>query len=303
VSTDTILDPDTYAGIYAWSLRTADAARPRTQQTIEGLVGVSDLFTCMEKVRLTITETPWSNVPDTTAAWVGSAIHEAAAKARKDVFPHLLIEQELRITLPSGYTILGHTDEIDPEEPSATDLKTADGLETVRKHGPDHQQRVQRAIYYLGGIQAGVLPEQGIARNVWLDRSGKDKTPFVSQEPYNPDYVAAGDLWLNQVIDAVKDGSQAPKEWPWHKCRSYCQFFTLCRGEEAPLARTDDPETIRAAQDVYEARQAEKVAKALVKQAKPVLDGFDGLAGPYRVHHSQVNANPPYMKLDVEKVA
>lgn len=303
MTTTAVLSPDEYASTYAWSLKASDAARPRTQQTLEGMVGVSDLFTCMEKIRLTITETPWSDVPDSTAAWVGSAIHEAAAKARKEIFPHLIIEQELRIKLPSGYTILGHGDEMDPEEPSATDLKTADGLEKVRKHGPDHQQRVQRATYYLGGIQNNILPPEGIARNVWLDRSGKDPLPFVSQEPYNADYVHAGDLWLNQVIDSVKDGSQAPKEWPFHKCRQFCQFFTLCRGRDTPETITHDPATVQAAQDVYEARRAEKTAKALIAQAKPVLDGFDGIAGPYRVHHSTVHATPPYTKLDVAPVA
>lgn len=301
--TDTILDPDTYAAIFAMSLKAADAGRDRSKQTIDGIVGVSDLFSCQEKVRLTVTETPWTDVPNSSAAWVGSAVHEAVGNARKQFNPDLLIEQEFRITLPSGLTILAHADEVDVDEPSVTDYKTSDGLEYVRKHGPDENQRVQRALYYYGAMQAGLVPETGICRNIWIDRSGKDPEPFVSQEPFHLDYVHAADLWLQQVVGAVKDGTEAPKEWPIWRCKSFCQFFTVCRGRDLPQPRTDNPELVMAAQEVYESRAAEKTAKALVKQASARLRDFDGIAGDFRVQHVHVNASPrPYIRTDVEKV-
>lgn len=299
---DTIHDPDTYAALFTMSLKAADASRDRSQQTAAGIVGVSDLFSCQEKVRLTVLGTPWTDVPQTSAAWVGSAVHEAVGAARKQTFPHLLIEQEVRIELPSGLTILGHVDEIDPEEPSVTDYKTAAGLEYVRKHGPDENQRVQRSLYYYGAMQQGLVPDNGICRNVWLDRSGKDPEPFVSQEPFNMDYVHAADLWLQQVVEAVKDGVEAPKEWPLYRCQSFCPWFTQCRGRDLPELHSNDPEVIRAAQEVWESRAAEKQAKALVQQALPFLAGFDGIAGEFRVKHVQVNAANPYIKTDVEKV-
>lgn len=300
--TSSVLDPDEYAASYALSLRMADAGRDRSKQTQDGIVGVSDLFSCMEKVRRTVTETPWTDVPQTSAAWVGSAIHEAAAAARRETFPHLLIEQELHITLPSGLTILGHADEVDPDEPSITDLKTTADLAYIRKHGPDENQRIQRALYYYGAMQAGLVPDGGICRNIWIDRSGKDPEPFVSQEPFNMDYVLAADLWLQQVVEAVKDGTEAPKEWPVWKCKSFCPWFTSCRGRDLPQPRTEDPELVRAAREVWESRTAEKQAKALVKQAAARLDGFDGLAGEFRVQHVHVNGATPYIRTDVEKV-
>lgn len=301
----TILDPDTYAAVFAMSLKAADADRDRSKQTAAGIVGVSDLFSCQEKVRLTVTETPWTNVPNSSAAWVGSAVHEAVGKARKAMNPDLLIEQEFRITLPSGLTILAHADEVDRDEPSVTDYKTKDGLEYVRKHGPSENERVQRALYYYGAIQAGLVDDSGICRNIWIDRSGKDPDPFVSQEPFDMGYVLAADLWLQQVVEAVKDGVEAPKEWPVYRCKQYCPWFTVCRGRDLPEKHTADPEIIRAATEVFESRAASKEATALVEQAVPVLDGFDGIAGPFRVRHTVVNGNGNrrgYTKVDVEKV-
>lgn len=306
MTTATIVSPDEYAHTYALSLRAADAGRSRSQQTIDGIVGVSDLFSCMEKVRRTVTETPWTDVPSTGAAWVGSAIHEAAAAARRETFPHLLIEQELHITLPSGLTILGHADEIDPDEPSVTDLKSVDGLAAIRKNGPDENQRIQRAVYYYGAMQAGLVGPEGVCRNIWIDRSGKDPEPFVSQEPFDMAYVQAADLWLTHVVDAVKDGSEAPKEWPLWKCKNFCPWFTACRGRDRAEQVTDHPDTIAAAQEVYESRRTEKTAKELVQDGIRRLDGFEGVAGDFRVKHVQVNGSEKrrgHLRCDVERIS
>lgn len=218
----TVLSADDYAAITSMDLHALDLTHPRTRQALSGQVGISDLGKCQEQTRLLIGQQQPTDSPSTWAAQVGTALHDKWAAARAAGNPRLMHNVKVELTLPNGLVVPGTADEVDPDEPSVTDAKTKNGLAVVRRQGADRQQRWQRHGYYGALVQAGILPAEGIVRNVFLDRSGKDDRPHVEQEPYDPTVLDEMAAWLDEVVDAHKAGHEALKEKPRTFCRSYC---------------------------------------------------------------------------------
>ncbi len=285
------LTPEEYAAEFSMGLRVADNQRSRTIQTESGLVGVSDLGVCREKARRRMMGLHPSDVVTSMSAMIGHFIHEGALSARKALNPDLLIEETVQVALPNGCVVPGHADEIDTAEPSCTDIKTVNGLEYVAKHGPTEQQRWQRALYYEGARQAGTVPDQGIVRNIWVDRSGSSGEFVVDQEPFDPAYVQQASAWLDDVLYAAGNGEEASKDKPLPWCLSFCEYTSDCRKDM--LAGNGgvitDPEVIQAAITAKEAREQEKYWKALRDQAQRITYGHDGVAGDVVIRQVQVN--------------
>jgi hypothetical protein len=304
------ISADDYAATYSASLNAYQALRPRSLQEH---LGVSDLGYCASKALYKLSEVEATDAPVSRSALMGTAAHDLGAAARKAFNPALLVEVELSITLPSGIVITGHADEIDPNEPSVTDLKTvADeaALLALRKTGSTEQQRFQRQLYYLGAAQAGLVPEVGTVRNVWVDRAGQADWCYVEQEPFDINTVHAADRWLEDVIYAAKHGEEAPRDKHFDHCRSYCEFFTHCRGHQAHGDfLITDPEMVTAAQMVVAGRAQEKEAKGLSETGKRVLavlqqsaegDVASFEAEGFRIRWTKVNGEQrSYWKLDV----
>ena len=296
----TPIDPDTYAGMWQISLTQGDALRERSLQAASGQIGVSDIGVCKEKARRRLLGEQPSSASTNLAAIVGTFIHKGALEDRQRTFPHLLIEQAVTVTLPNGCVVPGHADEIDPDEPSVTDLKTVDGLEWVRKHGSSEQQKWQRHLYYLGAAQAGLVPENGMTRNVWIDRSGSDATVRVEQEPYSAEYVEQASSWLDDVLYAATNGEEASKDKPIPWCLSFCEFAGSCRASiDSPAPPITDPQVIETAQTYKAVSDRAKADDKYLKQAKEVLRGHEGQAGSVNVRWVQVNAAQPYQRLEV----
>lgn len=304
--------PDDYAASFMASLDTYAAMRARSRQ--RGL-GVSDIGYCSSKALYKLQGISPTDAPAGRQAEMGHAAHELAAAARAAFKPHLLIERALTVTLPSGLVLPGHADEIDRDEPSVTDLKTVgteDDLFALRRTGSTEQQQYQRQLYYLGAHQAGLVPAEGIVRNVWIDRAGQADWCYVEQEPFSMDVVHQADRWISDVLYAQEYDEEATRDHHYDHCRTFCQFFTHCR---AGQARADlvitDPEFIAAAELVHAGRQEEKVASGTVASAKRVLEVLldqDEMrayeAGAYRVRWSWINrGDKRYPKLQVDKVA
>jgi hypothetical protein len=296
--------PDEYAALWKTSVRAHDAGRARTVQTESGIIGISDLGGCKEKVRRKILGLPHSNSLDNTSAVVGTWIHEGALNARKALFPELLIEQELHVTLPNGARVLGHADEIDPSEPSVTDLKTVDGLAHVRRHGSTEHQKWQRAMYYKAAAEAGLVPVEGMTRNIWLDRSGKDSSVVVEQEPYNSHYVNEASAWLDDVLYAVQHNEEASKDQPVPWCMSFCEYAKDCRmGALAAGGPIADPYVAETAVAFREVKDRHEADAAYLEAAKDVLRGHEGSAGDVNVRWITVQAANPYLRLEVRRSA
>lgn len=309
------MKPDDYAASYVASLDSYDALRPRS---LQAELGVSDIGHCSSKALWLLTGVQPTDAPTGRQAMMGTAAHDLAAKARKAFSPGLLIETELQVTLPSGLVVLpGHADEIDPDEPSVTDLKTVGDeadLIALRRLGSTEQQRFQRHLYYLGAHQAGLVPAAGTVRNVWMDRAGQADWVYVEQEPFDMGVVHAADRWLSDVLYAAEHGEEVPQEKHYDWCRRFCQFFSHCRAGQTHADLTiTDPELITAASLVLEGREGKKAGESLEKSGRKVLeplqDSSSGdmvafTAGEYRVRWSQVNAVAgAYWKLSVDRVA
>lgn len=300
---------DDYAASYAASLDVYAAMRPRSLQAD---LGVSSVGHCSSEAMYRIRGVEPTDAPAGRQALMGTAIHEMVAAARKEFNPALLIETELTITMPSGVVITGHADEIDPIEPSVTDLKTCgdeSDLAALRRGGATEQQRFQRHLYYHGAHQAGLVPAEGIVRNVWIDRAGRGE-PYVEQEPFDPAVVAAADRWLADVRYAAEHDEEAPRDKPYDWCRAFCSFFSHCRaGQSHADYIITDPEFIAAAELVHRGRAEGKEAAGIEKHGRRVLEPLqqsaDGdvaafQAGDWRIRWQRVNAEKPYWKVAVD---
>lgn len=294
------MNPDEYRHNFVFDLEAHDSFRARSKQSDAGIVGVSDIYSSREKVRHLLLGHAPTDVPEKWSAIVGTYIHEGALAARKAMRPDLLHEVELTITLPNGVKIPGHADEIDPDEPSVTDLKTKDGLELIRRVGADEQQRAQRHLYYYGALQAGLVhSDKGIVRNVFIDRSGKDATPHVEQEPFDMNVVYAAQEWLSDPLYAAEHGEDSLCDWPREFCRRYNPFHSLCKAHSDPGG--EDYLTGHRAVVLAEMVAAKKrldEAKAVYEQARDELLGVTGNSDSHWVRSTVVNAKTPYTKVE-----
>lgn len=300
---------DDYCASMAVALNTYDLMRPRSLQ-VE--LGVSSVGHCYSEALYRLTGVEPTDAPNSRQAMHGSALHEMFAAARAAHNPSLLHEKELRGTLPSGIPIMGHADEIDPNEPSVTDWKTLgdeSDLASQRRKGSSDQQRFQRHLYYYLAHQNGLVPAEGIVRNWWVDRAGYDQWGFVEQEPFDMEVVHSADAWLTSVKYSAEHGEETPREKHYDWCSRFCEFFTHCRsGQNADLIITD-PELIAAAEHVYLGRKEAKEASGIETAGKRVLAVLqkDGemesyTAGDYRIRMTWVNsANGGYWKTSVNK--
>lgn len=281
-------------------LRADDMGRDRSIQSAAGITGVSDIGVCRERTRRNLIGAERTDADSSSAATIGTYIHAGALVAYQQSFPHVLIEQGFNVILPSGAVIPGHGDIIDPDEPSYTDLKTVDGIEYPRKHGPKQEQRIGRALYALGAWQNGFFGdapiESVVCRNVWVDRSGGTDEVVVEQELFSWDLIREAEEWLSDVRYAVDHGEEASKDKPIPFCQTSCPFYTDCRGSDIPPAVIIDPEIVQAARTYREALDAQNAAEKLKKEAAARLTGVEGQCGDLHVKHIYVG--PSHVEFD-----
>lgn len=298
----TILAPDEYAQQFTFDLSVYDLLSPRSQHGDDGGVGASS-FGCREEMRFILTKAERTDSPDKTAALIGGYIDAGVKAARKAANPGLIVDAEYLCTLPNGFSFPVHPDEVDPDEPSVTDLKTKNGLKAIRRGFADEQHRIQRHLQYLAAHQAGVVPPDGIVRNVFIDRSGADPHAHVEQEKFDPAVVEQATEFVNDVLYAIKHGERARQDRPRYFCKQFCPFFTACRGDE--IAAEDEPITderlARMVAAYAEADTQEKQAKALREALRADLSGLTGVTGTHRIVSTWVNAanRTPYWKVEV----
>ncbi len=306
------MTPDEYAAHFRADLNVADHLRARQQQTTQRILGVSDVGKCRSYAALFLSNTPFTDSTSSSQARAGSFFHAGIGLARQEGNPQLLIEQELVITLPNGFELLGHADEIDPAEPSVCDWKTvSDELAAKRRLGANANEKMQRHLYAAGAIQAGLVKPDGlIVRNIWLDRSGATDEVHVEQEPYNPAYLDDAQRFIEEVMWHVDNQTPAPRDKDFHWCEHFCPFFKACRGEQAvPDEEITEPHMIQAAALYAEGASLEKEGKELKQAAASMLDGANGRAGQFKVKTTWVAGGPvsyerkPYNKLTVKEIA
>lgn len=307
------MDADDYAASMVASLTVWDATRPRSLQQA---MGVSSVGLCRAQALWMIMETPPTDAPEGRQALMGTAVHAVITAARAAYDPSLVLDRRLDIQLPSGITLTGAPDEINCTEPGVTDYKTVSAgadMASLRRNGATEQQRFQRHLYYLGALQAGLVPEQGTVRNIWVDRSGQDPDPFVEQEPFSMEVVNAADTWLTDVLYAAEHGEEPLRDKHYDWCSRFCRWFSHCRENTHPDLVVTDAELLTAAADASAGREMAKAGKALEEHGRRVLEvlrpdpGGDVQAyvcGEHRVRWSWINSDTAagggYYKLALE---
>lgn len=278
-------------------------------------ISISSVGQCREHARLLLTDTPFSDSPDKSKARHGTWLHEAILRRLKQAQPDLLVDLpehplHLRVKLPSGSELPGRPDLIDPNEPSVTDLKTVDDeadLAYVAKHGPTDQQRYQRHLYYAAALQAGLVGEAGLVRNVWLARTGSPEF-VVDEEPFDPAMIGWADEWVTDVAYAVEHDEPASKDKPYVWCAACCPFFTVCRENDVPDAEILDPNIVAAVDAYKAAKQQMKELDLIAKGAAAIIpQGVFARVGGFTVKSTWVNGThveydrDGYWRLDVRQ--
>lgn len=297
------------------AVQTATNQTARSIQASGHRVGVSDLGHCSERVRrhLLGQEEP---ATDKTAAFIGSALGDHIEAAMMALYPNMIRQSEVSITLygdTGTYVLLGHPDLIEPSG-KLIDVKTTRGLNRVRRTGPSQQQQFQRHLYAKASHQAGLFDddvalEDVKVANVWFDRAGDDREPYVHEEPYDERIVEAATAWLDDVVYAFQHGEEARKEPPIQMCEKACGFFLDCRaGRGGPQGLINDPDMLAAVEMQREAMDLERRARRLKDEAKAALQGVEGSTGHYTVKWVKISGGhveydrAAYMKLDIRPI-
>lgn len=301
------MQPDEYGLVFRNDLETFDLLSDRSRHGDEGGIGASS-FGCREEMRRVLVRAERTDSPDKTAAIIGTYIDAGVKAARKAANPRLIVDAELLVTMPNGYQFPVHPDEIDPDEPSVTDGKTKNGLEAIRRGLADEQYRFQRHIQYLAAHQAGLVPAEGIARNVFLDRSGSDPRVHVEQEPFSMQVITEATEWLDDVLYAVKHGEEAMKDRPRVFCASYCPFYTACRVGEIEVEDITDERLAAMVDALGEARLRAKTDERLIKELTKgdhPLAGLTGKTDRFQIVSKWVNSEKqtPHWRIEVRELA
>lgn len=306
-------DPERIANDVAEAVRLWNAGTARGKDKAEHKIGVSDIGVCREYVRwMTVEQEPTDDPPNYKAfigSWLGDGVEEAVAA----VYPTARRNVEITVTLPSGASYVGHPDFVLPR--GVLDIKTVDGLTGVRRHGPNFQQQIQRHLYCAGCIQAGLLDEADAwVGNIWFDRSGREETPHVSVESYDPGWLIRADEWLDDVIYAVKHGERAYQDMPLEWCQACCEFFTICRGEDVVRDRESqglitDPFLLDYIEAYNEGNELVKQGTKMKDDSRRALAGISGTTGEHVVRWVYVNPSEVpghtragYQKLDIRRI-
>lgn len=288
----TVIEPETISAIISSAIKAKSDSTPRTLQAHEGRIGPSDLGFCAAKAVLMTKGTPQSDSKSAWPANVGTAIHTWVEEAIESMFPDWLIEQSVTATFACGAEVSGHVDLIIPSWNLVLDLKTVDGFESVKRYGVSRNHKWQRHTYAKGAIAAGLVdPSETVyVGNVYLDRSGKEREPYVVIEPMDPMLDDDINAWLESVIDDALHGRDGLQEIAAPVCEKICEFFSVCRGtlpERDPqfITDTDAKNAIRMH---VEAQEMEKAAKKMKAQARDLLVGFNGSDGEYQVRWTTI---------------
>lgn len=315
-----MMTPEDYAVGFKLDLETAALLSERSRHADAGGIGASS-FGCREEMRRTLMVEPPSDSPDMSKALIGTYVDEGITRDRKAANPHLIVKAEVVCTLypqltdqagrllyPDGYSFPVHPDEIDPDEPSTTNYKTKDGLAAIRRGLAEQQYRFQRHLEYLAAFQAGLVPEKGIARNVFIDRSGRDPHPHVEQEPFSATVIQEATEWLDDVLYAKQHREEAMKDRPRVFCKDYCKWFSVCRLPEIDIPEITDPALAELVDALGEADLRMKAEKELVDELKKgdrPLAGLTGRTERFQITSKWVNSErqTPHWRVEVEKIA
>jgi hypothetical protein len=271
-------------------VRDWDAARPRSSQQA---VGWSELGGCRAHLGYRLAGTWPSDDPDTWAAVRGTAIHNLLEEIVTGPGVLTEIDTEYR-------GIPGHADLVLPDSKAVWDWKSS-RLASIRLWQSDpavlRQKRIQVAGYAAGLVDAGILPEDCTVGLVAIPVDGTYADWWCWQEPFDRALADEGADRLEWVQARQAAGEHLPKDMPLPFCTSYCEFVSICRGQDDPETAEEitDPELVAA---VARYGEATKQVTALYKEKDSLAEmirGLRGTAGDWRISLSRPGEPKPVL--------
>lgn len=182
------------------------------------------------------------------------------------------------------------------------DLKSKDKLDIIKKYGPSKQQVYQVTGYAKAMTETLLLidretgepttdPKKGDpvtdadgvptgetvldpSKPIWItdvyfDRSGAQDEAYSFGWFYDPAVLNEIDDWIHDLKYAVVNNTEALKEKSREWCWSYCEYATLCRGNDTDAeGLIEDPEILAAISTYQDAAEREREAKKEKEVAK-----------------------------------
>lgn len=257
----------------------------------------------------------------------------ANAKARKEALARIAAGEE-GVEVPEQVYVQG-----------VWDLKSKDKLDVVKKYGPSRQQVFQLTGYASALTTTPLLmdpatgevtadPEIGIPMvdangeptgetvldpnkpiwitDVYFDRSGAQDEAYSFGWWYDPNVLREIDDWITDTKYAVVTDTDALKEKPREWCWSWCEYATLCRGNDTDVeGLIEDPEILASinlyAEGLDLSREGDK-RKKIAKLTIP--DRLSGSTGTHNVRWIEVgpteladgSIRDGYRKLDIRPI-
>lgn len=258
-------------------VRDWDASRPRSLQAEPGW---SEVGGCRAYLGFRLDGAWATDETDNWAAIRGTAIHKLLEEILS--IPGMTTE----VTTSYG-GIPGHADlVVDPT--SVTDHKTktlASSRMWQETPSAFRQARIQGHGYAAGLVDDGTLPPDCTVRILVIPVDGRFSDWWCWEEPFDRSLADEGVARLDDVRRRMADGGPLPKDKPYAWCSSWCEFFSLCRGQDDPKAAEDitDPELAAAVAAYGEANIAYSAAKKDKERLAPMIRGLRGVAGGWRI--------------------
>lgn len=263
-------------------LLAADRERPRSLQ--RG-IGISDLGSCRRRTGYKLAGTAPVNTTGSVQAVIGSAVHDAVARALTDrAEPGDLVEQE--VTLAG---IVGHLDRYESKTRCVVDVKTTSTrwLEHIHLHGPEHSHLWQVSCYAAALALKGTPVERIRIDYLCRDTGEEYQWPDEVGAVFTTRHVRDAFEWLSEVRSAVDSGSV---DW---LPRDYEPDSVFCQGcpfggpdggicwdgyvgerDMRSVLYVEDPDAARWAEELWQARRDADAAKKRAGRAKGALDAI-----------------------------
>lgn len=306
------------------AIQNASNGTDRSAQQQDYRLGMSNLGHCRQYAALMTKQVAFSDVSDKTAAFIGTVLGNAIEHQLEEEHPDWIFQTEGFFKLPSGGGVPGHPDIVIPASAGASldefmasvqdataedgsvdiaqikfpqgvwDLKSKDQLDSIREYGQTQQQRFQLTGYASAMIDAGELnaDEPIWLMDVYFDRSGRVHEAYAIGHWYDPNTVTEIDDWVNDVKYAVVNNEDAARDMNRDWCWSWCEYATVCRGNDTDVeGLVDDPEFLAAVDMSRRATDLTREADRLKDSAKKVLEGRSGSTGAHIVRWIEIGAS------------
>lgn len=332
------------------AIQDASNGTERSAQQRQFRLGASNIGHCQQAAVFMMKQTPPSDVRDKSAAFFGTVAGAAIEAQLQRKHPDWIFQGEVVFSIPSGGEIAAHPDIIRPASACVTveefelnalerqaalariaageervvvpekvyvqgvdDLKSKDKLDAIKKYGPNRQQKYQLAIYAAAAIEEGLLdPAQPIRlADVYFDRSGAQQEAYTFGWWYDPAILAEIDDWIHDLKYAVIHNTEASKDKSRDWCWSYCEYATLCRGNDTDVeGLIEDPEILATLEAYITAADEEKAWRKHKENLKlSIPDTLSGSTGKHNVRwvyygptETKATVRAGYWKLSVTPV-